>query len=142
MHRMHKDFYCILNMNTDGNGATMENSGRNRLDGATLARFALRLNWTIDPVIETAMAHSQVGWLAAVRAIRGLIQQRNITDTNATTRHTLAGAMILNSRAANGLNTPESRKDLLEDSLKSGAVAEVWSIVVELPAVKQFIRGV
>lgn len=142
MHRMHKDFYCILNMNTDGNGATMENSGRNRLDGATLARFALRLNWTIDPVIETAMSQGQTRWLAAVRAVRGLIQQRNITDTNATTRHTLAGAMILNSRAANGLNTPESRKDLLEDSLKSGAVAEVWSIVVELPAVKQFIRAV
>jgi len=136
MHKMHPDFLVILNMNTEGNGASMEYAGRNRLDGATLARFGLRIRWGIDARIETAMAADYPLWLGAVRAVRALMVQRSITDVNATPRHTAAGAALLSKD-----DSPADRTAILEDSLKSGAVAEIWSLVTELPAVKQFIRG-
>lgn len=136
MHKMHPDFLVILNMNTEGNGASMEYAGRNRLDGATLARFGLRIRWGIDARIESAMSAEFPFWLGAVRAVRALMVQRGIADVNATPRHTSAGATILSKD-----DTPADRFVILEDTLKSGAVAEIWNIVLALPAVVLFLRG-
>lgn len=136
MHKMHPDFLVIFNMNSEGNGATMEYAGRNRLDGATLARFGLRIRWGIDARIEASMARGFTLWLEAVRAVRALMVQRSIYDVNATPRHTAAGALVLSKT-----DTEAERLEILEDTLKSGGIGEIWSIVLALPQVTQFIRG-
>lgn len=133
LHEMHKDFLAVFNMNTDGNGASMEYPGRTRLDGATLARFGCRIHWGVDSTIEESMALGQTKWYAAVLAVRRFMTERAIVDVNATPRHTKTGAMLL----AAGL--PKS--DVLNDVLKSGAVAQAWNDVISLSAVDAFLRG-
>lgn len=134
LHKQHPDFFVILNMNTDGNGATMKYSGRNRLDGATLARFGVRIHWEIDASIEEMMAGNQTSWLKAIRAVRALIEARDIADVNATPRHLKTGALLLSDPA-------NTREDVLKDVLYSGALTEIWSDVIRLPDVSNFLRG-
>ena len=134
MHAQHPDFMAVFNMNTDGNGASMQYSGRNRLDGATLARFGVRIHWGIDPRIEASMALGCVSWLAAVRAVRAFMDARQIQDVNATPRHLKTGALLLTQ-------TDISRQTLLVDILKSGALSEVWADVLRLPEVSRFLQG-
>lgn len=134
LHKQHPDFFVILNMNTDGNGATMKYSGRNRLDGATLARFGVRIHWEIDASIEEMMANNQRSWLKVIRAVRALIEARDIADVNATPRHLKTGALLLSDPA-------NTREDVLKDVLYSGALTEVWNDVLRLPDVSNFLRG-
>lgn len=133
LHKQHPDFFAVFNMNTDGNGATMQYAGRNRLDGATVARFGVRIQWNVDPRIERAMCAGQDQWYQVIQSVRAFMEQRQIVDVNATPRHAKTGAALLNA----GLD----KNDVLIDSLKSGALAEVWSDVLRLPAVNTFIRG-
>lgn len=133
LYEQHPDFLAIFNMNTDGNGSTMQYAGRNRLDGATLARFGVRIHWDIDSDIERAMGLNNDAWLSVIVAIRTLMTSRQIVDVNATPRHTKTGAALL----AVGVD----RKTVLTDVLKSGALAECWSDVERLPAVQTFLRG-
>lgn len=135
-YKQHPDFLAIFNMNTSGNGATMQYAGRNRLDGATLARFGVRIHWEIDPRIEAQMALGLTDWLNAIRAVRTFMEQRQIMDVNATPRHTKTGALILKT-----LGADITRAQVLTDVLKSGALAEVWSDIERLPAVVSFLRG-
>lgn len=134
MHEQHPDFMAVFNMNTDGNGASMQYSGRNRLDGATLARFGVRIHWGIDARIEAGMALGCTSWLEAIRAVRGFMESRQIQDVNATPRHLKTGALLLTQG-----NIP--RDTLLADVLKSGALSEVWADVTRLPAVSRFLQG-
>jgi hypothetical protein len=134
MHKQHPDFLAVLNMNTDGNGATMQYAGRTRLDGSTLARFGCRILWTVDPRIEAAMARGQDSWLRVVHAVRALMTQREIVDVNATPRHVKTGAMLLQANCA-------TRKEILEDCLMNGAVSEMWQDVLSLPPVRSFLQG-
>lgn len=53
-HR-HPDCIVIACANTHGTGATMEYVGRNKLDGAFLDRFGLRINWEYDTRLERRM---------------------------------------------------------------------------------------
>lgn len=134
LHAQHPDFMAVFNMNTDGNGASMQYSGRNRLDGATLARFGVRIHWGIDPRIEASMALGCDSWLAVVRAVRRLMESRQIQDVNATPRHLKTGALLLTQ-------TDIKRETLLVDILKSGALSEVWADVLRLPEVTRFLQG-
>jgi MoxR-like ATPase len=131
LHEQHPDFYVIFNMNTDGTGATLKHAGRNPLDGATSARFGVRINWGIDARIETRMAQGQTAWHEAIRAIRAWMIQRDIQEVNATPRHLKAGAGLLNAGVA--------RAQILADCLKWGAVGENWNDVTRLPAVRSFL---
>lgn len=133
LHKQHPDFMAVFNMNTDGNGATMQYSGRNRLDGATLARFGVRIFWEIDNRIESAMAQGQTLYHEAVKAVRTFMTQRDIVDVNATPRHVKTGAALLNA----GL----PKHEVFEDVLKSGALGAVWQDVTNLPAVRSFLRS-
>jgi MoxR-like ATPase len=133
MYKQHPDFMAIFNMNTDGNGATMQYAGRNRLDGATLARFGVRIHWDIDADIERSMALGNAKWYGAILAVRQFLSQRQIVDVNATPRHTKTGAALL----AAGCTPP----DVLTDVLRSGALSEAWNDVLRLPAVSDFLRG-
>lgn len=135
IYPQHPDFMAVFNMNTDGNGATMQYAGRNRLDGATLARFGVRIHWDIDADIEASMAGAFQGWHKAVKAVRTLMEARGIVDVNATPRHVKTGAALL----AQSASIP--RVEILRDVLKSGALAEVWADVERLPEVSAFLRG-
>lgn len=55
MHQRHPDCIVIACTNTFGTGATMEYVGRNKLDGAFLDRFGVRINWEYDPRLERNM---------------------------------------------------------------------------------------
>ena len=134
LHRQHEDFRVILNMNTQGDGASMAYSGRNPLDGATIARFGGMLHWTVDPLMEKNMSGDNAQFYEAVLAVRRLMTDRAILTVNATPRHTMIGAKLL----ANP-HFAQRREFILESCLKNGAVAEVWSDVLRLPAVQQFL---
>lgn len=133
MHEQHPDFLAVFNMNTDGNGATMQYAGRNRLDGATLARFGVRIDWGIDADIEREMSQGQTSWLAVIHAIRGLMDRKEIVDVNATPRHLKTGAALLRADCP--------RREVLVDCLKSGALAGIWTDVERLPEVSRFLQG-
>lgn len=130
--KKHPDFRCIVAVNTDGSGATMQYSGRARLDGAFLNRF-VRLDWEIDPALEKALSCGQGDWLAAVRAVRAYCTTHQIQDVIATPRTTANGAALL----AAG----EAKLDVATSCLKFGALATQWDNILALPAVAEFIAG-
>ncbi len=135
IYPQHPEFMAVFNMNTDGNGATMQHAGRHRLDGSTLSRFGVSIHWEIDADIESGMAGAFKGWHKAVKAVRAFMDARGIVDVNATPRHTKTGALLL----AQSASIP--RIEILRDVLKSGALAEVWRDVESLPEVSAFLRG-
>lgn len=131
--KSHPDFYFIAGDNSD-TGASIKFGARSLLDGASLDRFQ-RLAWPIDEDIEAGLAGSHVDWLHAVRAIRTEIDKRDIAHVGATMRATIAGSMALSS----GLGF--TRREILEDSCKKGALVEQWADFERLPAVQAFLRG-
>lgn len=136
LHEQHPDFRVILNMNTQGDGANLKYTGRNPLDGATLARFGGMLHWGIDSRLEQSMASGNDQWLAVIREVRALVEARGIETVTATTRHTMIGARLL----ANSFFA-DKRAFVLESSLKNGALVEIWSDVLRLPAVRAFLQA-
>ena len=130
--RCHEHFRLIAGGNTDGSGATMQYSGRVRLDGAFLDRFAL-IHWDIDPRIESFLSRGDSLWLDAVQAIRAFADQRKILDVVATARATRRGPKFL----ANGM----PRMQVLESTCKRGALADSWADVLRLPAVIAYLKG-
>lgn len=54
---LHPDCIIIACANTWGQGATMEYVGRNKMDGAALDRFDVRLHWDYDEQLEKKMCH-------------------------------------------------------------------------------------
>jgi hypothetical protein len=135
LHAQHPDFMVVFNMNTDGNGATIAYPGRQPLDGATLARFGVRIHWQVSSEIEEGMAGGFSAWLAAVRAVRALMEARRIVQVNATPRHVKTGALLLAAR-------PNRNKSaMLADILKSGALVECWNDIENLPAVRNFLQS-
>ena len=136
LHEQHPNFRVVLNMNTMGDGASMAYSGRNPLDGATIARFGGMLHWTIDPLLERSMAAGLDDWHAAIRAVRALMEKRSILAVNATPRHVLIGAKLLqNPHFAN------RRAFILEASLKNGPLVDIWQDVLHLPEVSRFLAA-
>ena len=136
LYKQHPDFHVILNMNTTGDGASMAYSGRNPLDGATIARFGGMLHWEVDANLEASMAQGEGQFYKAVLAVRALMQQRGILTVNATPRHVLIGASLLRTE-----HFQKRREFILASCLKNGAVAEVWNDVLRLPDVASFLRG-
>jgi hypothetical protein len=134
MYAQHPDFRAVFNMNTDGTGATMAYPGRTRLDGATLARFGVRIHWGIDADIEASMALGCDSWLSAVRSVRAFMESRQIVDVNATPRHIKTGALILTRS-----NIPRAK--VFSDVLNSGALSKLWPDVCNIPAVRAFLQG-
>jgi midasin (ATPase involved in ribosome maturation) len=128
----HPDFVCIVGDNSD-TGASVKYSARNLLDGASLDRF-VKIEWDIDPIIETCMASGHDDWLACVRAVRAFIDAREIAHVGATPRAVLQGAKAL---TAGNL----TREQILTATLKKGILAESWAEVLRLPEVEAFLAG-
>lgn len=132
MIKRHPDFLCIVGANTDGSGATMQYSGRARLDGAFLDRF-VQIEWEIDPQIETGKAKGNREWLACVRAVRQWMKERQIHDVAATVRAVDFGSTLLHA----GIK----REKVLAMTLKRGALVAQWTEIQKLPAVAEFLAG-
>ena len=130
--KAHPDFVCVLCTNTDGSGASMQYSGRTRLDGAFLDRFVLQ-KWEVDPAIEKASAAGNTEWLAAVRAVRAYAELHQILDVVATPRAVANGAALL----AAG----EDREEVLLATLFRGALTQQWASVLALGPVADFLSG-
>jgi MoxR-like ATPase len=128
----HPDFCCIVGDNSD-TGASILFSARNLLDGASLDRF-VRLDWDIDPAIETRMAGGHEDWLACVRAVRTFIHSREIAHIGATPRAVQQGAKALTAGTL-------TREQILTATLKKGILTESWAEVLRLPEVKAFLAG-
>ena len=65
----HPDCIIVCTANTWGLGADANYSGATKLDAAFLSRFPIRINWDIDPVLETEIvAHPE--WLDRIRSAR------------------------------------------------------------------------
>jgi hypothetical protein len=128
----HADFYCIAGDNSD-TGATLQYSARQLLDGATLDRF-VRLQWEIDPIIESSLCPDFPDWLACVRAIRAFIAQREIAHVGATVRSVIQGATALRA-------TKLPRRAILEATCAKGILRAEWASVLQLPAVQSFLKG-
>jgi len=67
--KRHKDCIIIATANTWGLGADSNYSGATKLDAAFLSRFSIRINWDIDPELETAIVPN-TEWLKKVRRAR------------------------------------------------------------------------
>jgi len=135
--KKHRNFYCIAGDNSD-TGASMEYSARSVLDGASLDRFR-RIDWPVDPDIETDMAGNHIAWLRAVRAIRAFIKANDIAHVGATPRGIIAGAQALSSGLFEG---SAGRREVLEDTMRKGVLIADWARVEALPEIRSFLAGV
>jgi MoxR-like ATPase len=131
--KRHHDCYIIAGDNSD-TGASAKYSARQVLDGSTLDRF-IRLEWPIDPEIETALAGDQLPWRDCVRAIRQYIDDKDIQHVGATTRAVIQGRDMLNR------GTSLTRQDILESTCKKGILRDSWEQILRLPAVIRFLQG-
>ncbi len=77
------------------------------------------------------MALQNDAWHSAVKAVRDLMQKREIVDVNATPRHVKTGAALLHAGC--------DKREVLTDTLRSGALDACWNDVLGLPAVCAFL---
>lgn len=93
MVKRHADCIIIAAGNTTGGGATADFVGRNRLDAAFLSRFAVKIEWPRDPVIEAAITAND-RWFKRVTAARVRAEAAGIKHL-IDPRHSQAGAALL-----------------------------------------------
>jgi hypothetical protein len=91
--KRHADFVCIGAANTFGAGATAEYVGRNKLDGAFLSRFPVKLAWDYDPDLERAICGNPE-WAEEVQTARARAASAGL-KVLIDPRHSMAGAALL-----------------------------------------------
>lgn len=131
--KRHPDCYVIAGDNSD-TGASAKYSARQVLDGSTLDRF-IRMEWPIDPALETTLAGDKRSWLECVRAIRTYIDDKDIEHVGATVRAVIQGRNMLNR------GTSLTRLDILEATCKKGILKDSWEQILRIPAVSRFLQG-
>lgn len=105
--KAHADFRFIASANTNGGGATAQYSGRNKLDAASLDRFAV-LECDYDDALTESIVRSfnlpsdlideALEWVATVRDYR-LAARLNSIDLVLSPRAALFGVRVLASRS-------------------------------------------
>lgn len=94
--KRHPDFVMVACANTTGAGATLDYVGRNKLDGATLNRFAY-IYWPHDDALEDSLCANK-NWLEYVRRVRTNVARSSLNPKPLiTTRATIFGETLLNS---------------------------------------------
>jgi hypothetical protein len=88
----HQDFVIIMAGNTFGHGATSEYVGRNKIDAATLDRFAF-IQFGYDEKMEMEIAGNKE-WCKKVQAIRKKVAEKRI-KTVVSPRATIDGSKLL-----------------------------------------------
>lgn len=91
--KVHKDFICVLAMNTYGNGCDRVYVGRNEQDGATLDRFPT-IVWEYDPNLELEIAPNRK-WALHVQRVRAAIEDLKIKHI-VSPRASIGGGKLLN----------------------------------------------
>lgn len=92
MIEKHEDFIIVMAGNTFGHGATIEYVGRNKIDAATLDRFAF-INFQYDEDLELELSTNKA-WCKKVQALRGIIEAKKIR-TIISPRATFNGERLL-----------------------------------------------
>jgi cobaltochelatase CobS len=89
----HADCYVVATANTWGLGANSDYVGRNKLDGAFIDRFHMRLVWQYDVALEIAISGNE-GWARRVIAARERAKQAAV-KVPITPRATQGGAALI-----------------------------------------------
>jgi hypothetical protein len=97
----HADFVCIMGTNTWGYGADAEYSSRQKLDGATLSRFPIKLAWNVCEELEQsitmakcAMDKRAIDWTTEIQLMRNIMSDMGLPKI-ADARAIQAGAALL-----------------------------------------------
>lgn len=88
----HEDFICVMAGNTFGHGANSEYVGRNKIDAATLDRFAF-IDFPYDEDLEYALADNK-DWCRRVQAFRRKVADKKL-KTVISPRATIIGCQLL-----------------------------------------------
>lgn len=91
----HKDFILFAGANTWGSGATIEYTGRNRLDAAYLNRFDFRVAMDYDEKLEEAVM-GKTEWTNACHKARKLARETSV-KVIISLRHIKSGQALINS---------------------------------------------
>lgn len=94
MIKKHEDFVCIMAGNTFGHGATSEYVGRNKIDAATLDRFAF-IDFPYDEDLEYELAPNKE-WCREVQQYRQRVSDKKL-KTVVSPRATFMGGQLLNA---------------------------------------------
>jgi hypothetical protein len=93
MVERHPDCVIIATANTWGAGATADYVGRNKLDGAFLDRFGVKLPWDYDVALESAVSGNPE-WAQRVIAARARARAAGL-KVLITPRASIAGAALI-----------------------------------------------
>lgn len=119
--KRHPDCVIMAAANTWGSGATHEYVGRNKLDSASLDRFAM-LAWDYDEELERNTS-GNVEWCRKVQAIRAKVAQHGIKHI-VSPRATYDGAALL----ASGM----TEANVLTMLVRKGLTDAQWSQVTSV----------
>lgn len=89
----HKDCVILAGANTWGTGATLEFTGRARMDAALLGRFPVKISWAYDPFCEAALC-CDAAIAKQVQEYRAKAQTMGL-KIQITPRHTIAAAQLV-----------------------------------------------
>jgi cobaltochelatase CobS len=118
MIKRHPDFRCVAAANT-WNGPTAEFIGRNKLDGAFLSRFPVKLPWNADTALELAISGHE-GFCRRVQAARNRAASAGLKH-NIDVRHAMAGAALI----AAGFSEDEAATMTYQAGLKREQIAMI-----------------
>lgn len=91
----HPDFVCVGAANTFGTGADHAYNAREKLDDATLSRFAVKIAWRRDYKVEAALVNNKA-WLDECHAVSQIMIANDLPD-QADLRAILAGEALLHA---------------------------------------------
>ena len=94
MVEKHKDFIIVMAGNTFGGGGTIEYVGRNKIDAATLDRFAF-IYIDYDEELETALSTNK-SWCERVQKYRRIVTEKKVR-TIISPRATFNGEKLLSA---------------------------------------------
>lgn len=115
MVKKHPDFVLMAGANTYGTGGDTDYVGRNKLDAATLDRFAV-LNWDYDHAIEEHISIDE-RWTRYVQAVRANLSKSK-TKMIISPRASVMGGLMLSQ----GMSLSKVKKTCLFKSLPSDDV--------------------
>ena len=118
MVNKHEDFIVVMAGNTFGHGATSEYVGRNKIDAATLDRFAF-IQFNYDEELELNIAPNK-DWCRKVQAIRKVVEKKKIR-TIVSPRATIYGGKLI----ANGMPETEVIDILIYKGLEKAEVETI-----------------
>jgi cobaltochelatase CobS len=114
----HKDCRLVATANTIGHGATHEYVGRNKLDGAFLARFAV-IDWPYDEDLELATA-PDLTWAKRVQKLRAKAKDKGLRVL-ITPRQSYLGGQLIAAGA--------SHEDCERMLIAGGMTPEQWEML-------------